>query len=834
MAERTEHVQLITIETNTDSLKTLKQEIKESTVEMNKLANGLRLAEEQAEKIGKSKGLDSEEFKKAVAEVEKFKNALTASAKEVAELKDKMDDVTDQVNSFHPDKKFQGLALAANMGATALQGVAGAMTAVGVESGTAAETMARLQGIMAFTQAIKDVKGLQGEWEAFTGKSKAAKAALDAQKKAQEGATVATKGFGTAFKAIGIGLVIAAIAALVENWDKVRDALFKVFPALKDMGALFDKVKQVAMGVGNVLLQHIVAPIKAIVKAVQGDFKGAVQEFKNGVDVMKNYQAGANAELERQKEDQHKENLQKQIARNEQNIAVMNAAGKDTYNAEKNNFKLRKELAAGNQEELDKINQEERVLDAQHSKQLEDQRKQASDKAQQQREQYNEKMKQLLETERETLKKHEEEINNIIDEGTKNVAKSKLDAKSKELFDSNDQFNKERKVVQDNYNEDLKILQDQLKRKVITQEQFNTKVLDLNSKSEQANGVLTEQKNIRDLEITKKYNKQIADVLDAYGKTEYEKRRAKVVEEFDNLIKVADEAQKKALEDAKNKALNDADRGEEARKKTVEVETKYTNTVTDNMPNEFDSVETAIAKEDAIYQALKAKRDAQFQEQLIKLGEDQAAIDLLKAQHRQQTEADEQAHSDKKVEIWQQEADRKRELEELKWQVAETAFGIMEQLAGKNKKLADTAFVLQKALAIAQIVVSTQKEIAGYWMAASSPVVAAGGPAAVAAAQGVAAGQSVKAKIRAGISIATIAAATLAKFMNKSGGGSEGGSDAPQIQQAPQINATNLNVQPVEVRATNQPDQVIKAYITDKDLKDNEAKSNFLNKLGSI
>jgi hypothetical protein len=322
-------------------------------------------------------------------------------------------------------------------------------------------------------------------------------------------------------------------------------------------------------------------------------------------------------------------------------------------------------------------------------------------------------------------------------------------------------------------------------------------------------------------------------VLDAYNTTEFEKRRAKIVEEFDNLIKVADDAQKKALEDAKNKALNNADRGEEARKFTVTQETNYVNTVTDNMPNEFDTAETAVAKEDAIYQALKAKKDAQFQEQLLKLGEDQEAIKLLKAQYRQQEEADEQAHSDKKKEIWQQEADRKRELEELKWQVAETAFGIMEQLAGKNKKLADTAFVLQKALAIAQIVVNTQKEISGYWLAASSPIVAAGGPPAVAAAQAVAAGQSVKAKIRAGISIATIAASTLAKFMNK-GGGSDGGSDAPQIQQAPQINATNLNVQPVEVRATNQPDQVIKAYITDKDLKDNEAKSNFLNKLGSI
>jgi hypothetical protein len=50
-------------------------------------------------------------------------------------------------------------------------------------------------------------------------------AATEVETVATEGAEVATIGFGTALKAIGIGLFIAAIATLIAYWDKIKDAI---------------------------------------------------------------------------------------------------------------------------------------------------------------------------------------------------------------------------------------------------------------------------------------------------------------------------------------------------------------------------------------------------------------------------------------------------------------------------------------------------------------------------------------------------------------------------------------------------------------------------------
>ena len=103
----------------------------------------------------------------------------------------------------------------------------------------------------------------------------------------------------------------------------------------------------------------------------------------------------------------------------------------------------------------------------------------------------------------------------------------------------------------------------------------------------------------------------------------------------------------------------------------------------------------------------------------------------------------------------------------------------LTELAGENKKLANAMFLVDKALAIGEIIVNTQKEISGY---ASNPLWTAlpdGGASfkipAIAAA-----------KVRAATSIGTIVASSISKFMNggaasvstPSGGGGGGGTTA--------------------------------------------------------
>jgi hypothetical protein len=102
----------------------------------------------------------------------------------------------------------------------------------------------------------------------------------------------------------------------------------------------------------------------------------------------------------------------------------------------------------------------------------------------------------------------------------------------------------------------------------------------------------------------------------------------------------------------------------------------------------------------------------------------------------------------------------------------------LTELAGENKKLANALFLVDKALAIGEIIVNTQKEISGYYANPTWKLLPDGG---VALASAAAAG----AKIRAATSIGTIVASSISKFMGgggasvqtpSSGGGGGGGS----------------------------------------------------------
>lgn len=117
----------------------------------------------------------------------------------------------------------------------------------------------------------------------------------------------------------------------------------------------------------------------------------------------------------------------------------------------------------------------------------------------------------------------------------------------------------------------------------------------------------------------------------------------------------------------------------------------------------------------------------------------------------------------------------------------------LTELAGENKKLANALFIVDKALAIGEIIVNTQKEISGYYANPTWKLLPDGGLAlATAAAAG--------AKVRAATSIGTIVASSVAKFMNGGGGasvstptgGGGGGVAAPTAPSVPSFVPGNL------------------------------------------
>jgi hypothetical protein len=280
------------------------------------------------------------------------------AAKRAGELKDRIGDAKALTDAFNPDAKFKALTSSLSGVAAGFSAYQGALNLAGVENKNLEESLLKVQSAMALSQ------GLQALGES-----------RDSFKQLKAVAVDALKGIKAGIGATGIGLLVVALGTIAANWEDIVSAAKEAFPALNNVGNVFNKLKEYAFGAGNVIKNYILMPFKALGQLIAGDFKGAIEEIKKGFDVVGNYEAGAAKERQNQRDDAAKERLEKQIKDNEKQIEVLKAAGKNTYNIELENIKRKQKLYADDKEKLDQALQEERVLRAAHQKQLDDKSK---------------------------------------------------------------------------------------------------------------------------------------------------------------------------------------------------------------------------------------------------------------------------------------------------------------------------------------------------------------------------------------------------------------------------------------------------------------------------
>jgi hypothetical protein len=146
----------------------------------------------------------------------------------------------------------------------------------------------------------------------------------------------------------------------------------------------------------------------------------------------------------------------------------------------------------------------------------------------------------------------------------------------------------------------------------------------------------------------------------------------------------------------------------------------------------------------------------------------QAIKDKYAKENLQQDAENKKKEQEQQKEFNNAMLEAEQKLYEAKWSVANAGLDVLSTLAGKNKKIADALFLVQKGLSIAQIVVDTQKEIAGYYANPTWSLMPDGGLAIKTA-------NATAAKLRAVASIATIVGASVGKFMNGGGGSNVGG-----------------------------------------------------------
>lgn len=125
---------------------------------------------------------------------------------------------------------------------------------------------------------------------------------------AQKASSVAAKGLRVALSAIGIGILISLVAALYQKFEDLTDSFKTTEGASSKMAQAWNKIKVVAVGIGNAIWEHMIYPLKmfatAVVDIINGDWdkiiSNAVKRFKGGHDLIGNYNYSANKELAKQ------------------------------------------------------------------------------------------------------------------------------------------------------------------------------------------------------------------------------------------------------------------------------------------------------------------------------------------------------------------------------------------------------------------------------------------------------------------------------------------------------------------------------------------------------
>lgn len=198
-------------------------------------------------------------------------------------------------------------------GFNALRGV---ITLLGVESESLEQAFVKLQAGLSIVQGLKAMAdGVRAANVAFR-------------------ALNATMYANPILAIIGvITILVGWIVTMKDEFSFLTDELGGVWSAIKELLPSFDSITEILQGVGTALTRYLLAPIKAFIQLVKGDFQGAIDTAKNGFDVIANYEDGVSRQAER--------NAERRTEKVLESIRIINKASSDELKAQidRNNAK---------------------------------------------------------------------------------------------------------------------------------------------------------------------------------------------------------------------------------------------------------------------------------------------------------------------------------------------------------------------------------------------------------------------------------------------------------------------------------------------------------------
>jgi hypothetical protein len=140
-----------------------------------------------------------------------FSTEAIQAAEKVAAIKDEIEAAGEQAALFDPGKRFQALTTAASTAAAGISAVSGAMALFGSQSDDVAKTLQKVQGAMALSQGLSQLKDIGKVGEQL--------------KISFKGLTAGANGFKKALISTGIGALVVAVGLLVAYWDDIKAAV---------------------------------------------------------------------------------------------------------------------------------------------------------------------------------------------------------------------------------------------------------------------------------------------------------------------------------------------------------------------------------------------------------------------------------------------------------------------------------------------------------------------------------------------------------------------------------------------------------------------------------
>ena len=504
------------------------------------------------------------------------------------ELKDQIGDTSQQIRILSSDTKHVDALISGVTGLVgAFTAVQGATALFGAENEELNEALLKVNGAMAILQGLQAVQETLNKDSAFsvifmrnarvaeTTAIAGQTTALGANTVAMAASTLATKAFSFALKTIGIGLIITAIALLVEYWDDLTAGVKKFLPAGSDVGKMFDKIKSYAFGVGNAILQNVIAPIKALwVVLKTGDVGEGFKTYMDGMNVVKNYNDGFKTQEARNAQKYRDEQEAKNIEFAKRELERRKNRGEDTFKLEqrlraremafnKRTGKEDADLKKEYEDAEDKRFSENVKKDADRRKKAEEQAKKDAEKRKKDAEEAHKKALELQQKQNEQIAKFADELKNVEIRNIQDKTKRERASLEKSLDDKISAIEKEVALTEKAEEQKEKILSELRKEKADKLKEFDENAikekLKLELEGKEQLQQLQKDSLEKELELLKINDEKSRQAIEEKYKDEAE-LKAKLLEASEkNRVQkekeIRDKYTKQGLKDEEEKAI---------------------------------------------------------------------------------------------------------------------------------------------------------------------------------------------------------------------------------------------------------------------------------------